>query len=128
MDLNLKGKTALITGSTSGIGYTTAKILLKEGVTVYINGRSHSSVENAVSQLKNEVANSKVFGIVADFFKSNQVESLLKELSEIDILINNVGIYTSNSFFDTSIETWKDHDPNSNDTLTYTRHRIHISL
>ena len=108
MDLNLKGKTALVTGSTSGIGYTTAKILLKEGVTVYINGRNHSSVENAVSQLKNEVANSKVFGIVADFFKLNQVENLLKELSEIDILINNVGIYTSKSFFDTTIETWKD--------------------
>ena len=108
MDLNLKGKTALITGSTSGIGFATAKILLKEGVTVYINGRNHSSVENAVSQLKSEVSSAEVFGIVADFFKLNQVESLLKELSEIDILINNVGIYTSKSFFDTSIETWKD--------------------
>ena len=56
MDLNLKGKTALITGSTSGIGFTTAKILLQEGMTVYINGRNQSSVENAVSQLKDGVA------------------------------------------------------------------------
>lgn len=108
MDLNLKGKTALITGSTSGIGFATAKILLKEGVTVYINGRNHSSVENAVSQLKSEVSSAEVFGIVADFFQLNQVENLLEELIEIDILINNVGIYTSKSFFDTPIETWKD--------------------
>tara|TARA_B100001057_G_scaffold269879_1_gene270041 strand:- start:1395 stop:2189 length:795 start_codon:yes stop_codon:yes gene_type:complete len=108
MDLNLKGKTALITGSTSGIGFATAKILLKEGVTVYINGRNHSSVENAVSHLKSEVSSAEVFGIVADFFQFNQVENLLEELIEIDILINNVGIYTSKSFFDTPIETWKD--------------------
>ena len=108
MDLNLKGKTALITGSTSGIGFATAKILLKEGVTVYINGRNHSSVENAVSYLKSEVSSAEVFGIVADFFQLNQVEKLLEELIEIDILINNVGVYTSKSFFDTPIETWKD--------------------
>ena len=108
MNLNLKGKTALITGSTSGIGFTTARTLLKEGVTVYINGRNQSSVDNAVSQLKGEVSGSEVFGKVADFSQFNQVDNLLEELSEIDILINNVGIYSSKSFFETSIETWKE--------------------
>ena len=56
MDLNLKGKTAFISGSTSGIGFTTAKTLLEEGVTVYINGRDKLSIEKAVIQLKDEVA------------------------------------------------------------------------
>ena len=69
MDLNLKGKTAFISGSTSGIGFTTAKTLLEEGVTVYINGRDQLSIENAVSQLKNEVVGAKVFGLIADFSK-----------------------------------------------------------
>ena len=108
MDLNLKGKTALITGSTSGIGFTTAKILLQEGMTVYINGRNQSSVENAVSQLKDGVEGAEIFGIIADFSHSNQVKNLLDRLSEIDVLINNVGIYSSKSFFETSIETWQD--------------------
>ena len=85
MDLNLKGKTALITGSTSGIGFTTAKTLLEEGVTVYINGRDQLSIENAVSQLKNEVVGAKVFGLIADFSKFEHVENLIKGLSKIDI-------------------------------------------
>ena len=108
MDLNLKGKTALITGSTSGIGFTTAKTLLEEGVTVYINGRDQLSIEKAVIQLKDEVVGAKVFGLIADFSKFEQVENLIKRLSEIDILINNVGIYSSKSFFETSIETWQE--------------------
>ena len=58
--------------------------------------------------MKSEVSSAEVYGIVADFFQLNQVENLLEELIEIDILINNVGVYTSKSFFDTPIETWKD--------------------
>ena len=87
MDLNLKGKTAFISGSTSGIGFTTAKTLLEEGVTVYINGRDQLSIEKAVIQLKDEVVGAKVFGLIADFSKFEQVENLIKRLSEIDILI-----------------------------------------
>jgi len=101
MDLNLKGKTAFISGSTSGIGFTTAKTLLEEGVTVYINGRDQLSIEKAEIQLKDEVVGAKVFGLIADFSKFEQVENLIKRLSEIDILINNVGIYSSKSFFET---------------------------
>ncbi len=108
MDLNLKGKIVFISGSTSGIGFTTAKILLKEGATVYINGRNQLSVEKAVIQLKDEVFGAKVFGLIADFLKVKQVENLLKGLSRIDILINNVGIYSSKSFFETSIDTWQE--------------------
>jgi len=67
MDLKLKDKTAFISGSTSGIGYAVAKILLREGMSVYINGRSQNSVDTAISQLKNEVTDASVSGIVADF-------------------------------------------------------------
>ena len=64
MDLKLNDKTAFISGATSGIGYATAKVLLKEGMTVYINGRSKKSLEKAIDKLQNEVANAKINGIV----------------------------------------------------------------
>lgn len=67
MDLKLKDKTAFISGSTSGIGYAVAKILLREGMSVYINGRSQNSVDTAIGQLKNEFIDASVSGIVADF-------------------------------------------------------------
>ena len=77
MDFKLKGKKAFISGSTSGIGLETARILLNEGMTVYINGRSEKTVKKAVEYLKNEIKGSEVKGIVADFLKQAQVKNLL---------------------------------------------------
>ena len=67
MDLNLRGKRAFISGSTSGIGFATAKMLLTEGVDVYVNGRSSENVIKAVNDLQTQVDGAKVFGLVADF-------------------------------------------------------------
>lgn len=55
MDLQLKNKTALVTGSTAGIGLATAKLLAAEGATVIINGRTQSRIEEAIKQIKAEV-------------------------------------------------------------------------
>ena len=107
MDLKLKDKTAFISGSTSGIGYTTAKILLQEGMTVYINGRSDDNIKRSIDQLKKDVHGAKIFGIRANFLHQKDVYQILSKLEEVDVLINNVGIYTSKSFFDTDIETWE---------------------
>ena len=98
MDLKLKGKIAFISGSTSGIGFATAKNLLVEGMEVYINGRTSKSVSSAVKKLKNQVNGAKVFGLVADFNNPEEVRDLLNKLPEVDVLINNVGIYDSQSF------------------------------
>ena len=103
MELKLKDKIAFISGSTSGIGFATAKMLLAEGMQVYINGRSSIGVTKAVDELKEQVKDAKVFGIVADFKKPQEVQELTNQLPEVDVLINNVGIYNSQSFFDTSL-------------------------
>ena len=107
MDLKLKNKTVFITGSTSGIGFATAKLLLREGAKVIINGRDEKRLEQAIIKLKKIIPNAKVQGISTDFKKNNEIDFLIKKLPDIDILINNVGVYTSKAFFDTTDAEWE---------------------
>lgn len=106
MDLQLKGKKAFISGSTAGIGFATAQALLKEGAEVVINGRSESSVDNALSKLRTQFPKAIISGFATDFSDLDQIQTLCKSLPKIDILVNNVGIYKAQSFFDTSDEDW----------------------
>lgn len=106
MDLQLKDKTVLITGSTDGIGLAIAKGFLKEGAKVYINGRKKEKIDQVVTQLKQEFSTAQIEGIVADFAKVNEVDALIQQLPFIDILINNVGIYGDQPFEHTSDEQW----------------------
>lgn len=107
MDLQLSGKTAFITGSTSGIGFATAKLLLQEDVRVIINGRKKSSIVDAIERLKKLVPNGEVEGIATDFSNVEEVAALVDQLPHLDILINNLGIYTSQTFFETTDENWQ---------------------
>jgi len=106
MDLQLKSKTAFISGSTQGIGYAIAKLLLSEGAIVVINGRTQQKLDDAVDRLKSEVPGAKVSGVIGDFADPNQVNRLISELPDIDILINNVGIFELGDFQTTSDEVW----------------------
>jgi NAD(P)-dependent dehydrogenase (short-subunit alcohol dehydrogenase family) len=106
MDLQLKNKKALITGSTAGIGFAIARQLAKENAHVYINGRTAARVELAVEKLKSETGNQNIDGLVADFSDSAQIDALIKQLPEIDILINNVGIFEPKPFKDISDADW----------------------
>lgn len=107
MDLQLKNKRVFISGSTKGIGFATAKTLAKEGATVIINGRSQESIDKALLELKKEVPEKLVSGIACDFSKIEEIDNAIKELGEIDILINNVGIFDPKDFFEISDEEWK---------------------
>jgi NAD(P)-dependent dehydrogenase (short-subunit alcohol dehydrogenase family) len=93
MDLQLKGKTAFISGSTQGIGFAIAYNLLKEGANVVINGRSESKIAEAIAKLNETFPDGNVSGIAADFSKVEEVNSLLEKLPQVDILINNAGIF-----------------------------------
>lgn len=105
MDLKLKNKTVFVSGSSKGIGFETAKLFLEEGATVIINGRTEESVKNALKKLNTP----KVSGIAADFIEDKQIDELIKKLPDIDILVNNVGIFRGKNFYDETEKDWKDH-------------------
>ncbi len=106
MNLELQDKVVLVTGSTAGIGFATAHGFLKEGAQVIINGRSTEGIKEAVAQLKTLVPDAKVSGIAADFSKVEEIDHLLKQLPEVDILINNTGIFEPKEFADIPDEDW----------------------
>ena len=106
MDLKLADKKAFISGSTAGIGYAIAERFLKEGAEVIINGRSQESVDAAVQTLKSSTGNEKVSGVPADFSKVAEVNQLLEAIPEVDILINNAGIFEPKAFTEIPDEDW----------------------
>ncbi|MDT0538507.1 SDR family oxidoreductase [Croceitalea sp. P059] len=108
MDLKLKNKTAFISGSTAGIGFAIAKGLLNEGAKVIINGRSEQSVEVALNKLRKINSNADISGFAADFSNIEEVKSLCENLPDLDILVNNVGIYKSASFFEMDDSDWQE--------------------
>lgn len=106
MDLKLEKKKALVTGSTAGIGYGIAKRLAKEGAEVIINGRKQKGIDASVNEIKKETENKNVSGIVADFSKKKDVEKIIKEIPELDILVNNVGMFRNVEFEKISDDEW----------------------
>jgi len=106
MNYKLKDKIAFISGSTSGIGFAIAKMLAGEGANVIINGRTKERLNQAIKKISDIYPNAKVTGIVADFKDVNSINQLIRELGAVDILINNVGIFTSQFFNTTTDEDW----------------------
>jgi NAD(P)-dependent dehydrogenase (short-subunit alcohol dehydrogenase family) len=106
MDLQLKNKTAFVSGSTAGIGFAIAQSLLQEGVKVIINGRTQTSIDKAVDELKALVKGADVSGLPADFSKVDEVNQLIDHLPEVDILINNAGIFEPKAFEEIPDEDW----------------------
>jgi NAD(P)-dependent dehydrogenase (short-subunit alcohol dehydrogenase family) len=104
MKIDLSGKTALVTGSTSGIGYAIAKGLAGSGADIVINGRSQDKVDASVRKL--DGVGGKVQGIAADVSTAAGCEALVSALPEVDILINNAGIFEPKGFFDIPDEDW----------------------
>jgi NAD(P)-dependent dehydrogenase (short-subunit alcohol dehydrogenase family) len=106
MDLQLKGKTALITGSTAGIGFAIARQLAAEGANVIINGRNAERIAAAVAKLKEANPGANISGVPADFSKAEEVAAITQRVPAVDILINNVGIFEPTPFTEITDEDW----------------------
>ncbi len=107
MDFQLKNKRAFISGSTKGIGKATAILLAKEGGHVIINGRSKESIEKTEAEILKAVPGAMITGITCDFSKIEEVEKLIEEIKEVDILVNNVGIFEQRDFLDIEDADWQ---------------------
>jgi len=106
MKIDLSGKTALVTGSTAGIGQAIAKGLAASGAAVVINGRTQGKVDAAVAALTKQMPGSKVRGFAADVATAAGCTAVAAAIPEVDILINNAGIFEPKSFFDIPDDDW----------------------
>jgi NAD(P)-dependent dehydrogenase (short-subunit alcohol dehydrogenase family) len=106
MDFKLLGKVALVSGSTGGIGLAIATTLAQEGSTVIVNGRTQERVNQAIDQIKQSVPNAKLQGIAADLGTLAGVQAMIQQVPKVDILVNNLGIYSSQAFADITDEVW----------------------
>jgi len=101
MDLELNGKTALISGSTKGIGLAIAKLLAAEGAKVILNGRTEAAVAEARKQIPGAE------GVAADLATAQGCEAIAQRHPEVDILVNNLGIFERKAFEDIGDDEWQ---------------------
>ncbi|MEI9973428.1 MAG: SDR family oxidoreductase [Ignavibacteriota bacterium] len=101
MDLELRGKTALVTGSTAGIGLAIATALAKEGATVIVNGRTQKRVDQALA------SSGAAHGIAADLATEAGAAQLIQRFPAVDILVNNLGIFEPKPFEEIPDDDWR---------------------
>ena len=107
MNLELVDKTALVSGSTKGIGFAIASQLAAEGARVIVNGRSDDSVNSALEQIRKAGPEAKVEGFAGDLATATATEELLKRFPAVDILVNNLGIFEPKPFNEIADEEWR---------------------
>lgn len=108
MDLQLRGKRALITGSTAGIGFAAAAGLVREGASIIVNGRSAERVSAAVERLRSTAGTgtADVLGVAADLSTADGAAGLVRQVPDVDILVNNLGIFEPKPFEEISDADW----------------------
>jgi NAD(P)-dependent dehydrogenase (short-subunit alcohol dehydrogenase family) len=104
--INLSGKTAIVTGSTAGIGFAIAKGLAEAGAAIVVNGRTRASVDQAITALKAAVPVAPASGVVADLSTAAGCAEVIEAAPQADILVNNAGIYGPQDFFDIPDTEW----------------------
>jgi NAD(P)-dependent dehydrogenase (short-subunit alcohol dehydrogenase family) len=106
MDLQLEGKKVLVTGSTAGIGFATARALAAEAASVVINGRQQARVDAAIGEIRKLHPSANVSGIASDVSNKAGCAKLVQALPAVDILVNNMGIFEPKPFEKIPDEDW----------------------
>ena len=102
MDLQLRDKLAVVSGSTAGIGYAIADALAKEGARVVVNGRTQAAVTEAVSKI-----GQGALGFAGDLSDAAKAAELVRNYPDVDILVNNLGIFEAKPFEEIPDEDWR---------------------
>lgn len=106
MDLKIQNKCALVSGSAKGIGLAIATLLAEEGSRVIVNGRSDKSVEEAMADIRQRFPKARLEGFTGNLAEPFAITELFKRFPEVDILINNLGIYEPKPFEEIPDEDW----------------------
>ncbi|MGC4000865.1 MAG: SDR family oxidoreductase [Anaeromyxobacter sp.] len=107
MDLGLKGRRALVTGSTAGIGFATARALAAEGADVIVNGRTQARVDAALGLLRAELPGARLSGVAADVGTAEGCERIVAAAPALDVLVNNAGVFAPIPFERITDQDWK---------------------
>jgi NAD(P)-dependent dehydrogenase (short-subunit alcohol dehydrogenase family) len=107
MHIDLSGKHAIISGSTAGIGFAIAQGLANAGANVVITGRTQERVDEAIAAIKKDVPNAKAEGVAADLGTAEGCQTLISQQPDTDILVNNLGIFDPQDFFEVDDATWQ---------------------
>jgi 3-oxoacyl-[acyl-carrier protein] reductase len=124
---NQTQRTALVTGSTRGIGKETTLLLLKKGLNVIISSRSQQSVDNVIEEILDKFPSKKenILGLKCDVSKHSEVKTLVdisKKIRKVDVLVNNAGIVYFKCLLDTTEEEWdKTIDTNLKGVFLFTK-------
>jgi NAD(P)-dependent dehydrogenase (short-subunit alcohol dehydrogenase family) len=107
MDLHLAGKSALVSGSTAGIGLAIAQGLAREGAQVVVNGRTQDRVDTAVAAIKKKTPDALVQGFAGDLSTAEATDELFKRYPEVAILVNNLSIFEPKEFTQITDDDWR---------------------
>jgi len=123
MNIDLSKRSAIVTGSTAGIGLAIAKGLAAAGASVVITGRTQARVDTAIAEIRKDVPEAKLSGVAADLGTAEGATVLIKAVPQTDILVNNLGIFEPKGFFDIEDAEWtRFFEVNVNSGIRLSRH------
>ncbi|MEV0663701.1 SDR family NAD(P)-dependent oxidoreductase [Actinomadura luteofluorescens] len=107
MDIDLRGRTAFVSGSTKGIGRAIAAGLARAGAATIVNGRTEDSVTGALDALRTRLPEADLRGVVADVATAEGAEAVRAEAPDVDILVNNLGVFSARPVLEIDDEEWR---------------------